>query len=115
MNSYGATVVPGGLELDGGVVVPCADVSSHDAGEWEAGVRPEDVVVSLDGDGAPAEIVREVPRGHYKELVLQAGPNEVRAVVSAEQPAADRVRFSFARALLYRDGVLHRSKTPSLV
>jgi ABC-type Fe3+/spermidine/putrescine transport system ATPase subunit len=114
MNSYEARTVSGGLELDGNVVVPCADLSTHEAGEWEAGIRPEDVNVSLNGDGAEAEIVREVPRGHYKELVLRAGPNEVRAFVAPELPSAERVRISFGRALLYRDGVLHRSKTPAL-
>jgi ABC-type Fe3+/spermidine/putrescine transport system ATPase subunit len=111
MNSFDASVVGGGLELPGGVVVPCDDLSSG-SGEFEAGVRPEDVRVSLNGDGASADVVREVPRGHYKELVLNAGPNEVRAFVSADLPPAERVRISFARALLYRDGVLQRSSAP---
>jgi ABC-type Fe3+/spermidine/putrescine transport system ATPase subunit len=114
MNSYAARVVPGGLELDGNVVVPCAELSSGEPGEYEAGVRPEDVRVSLDGEGADAEVVREVPRGHYKELVLRAGPNEVRAFVSSELPPADRVRLSFGRVLLYRDGALQRAETPVL-
>jgi ABC-type sugar transport system ATPase subunit len=112
MNSYEASVVPGGLELPGNVVVPCDDLSAAGSGTWEAGVRPEDVRVSLNGDGASAEVVREVPRGHYKELVLTAGPNEVRAFVGTDLPPAERVRISFARALLYRDGVLQRSSTP---
>jgi putative spermidine/putrescine transport system ATP-binding protein len=117
MNTYEATAVPGGLELSGGIVVPCDELSTNEGGAWEAGVRPEDVQVfpEASGDGAVAEVVREVPRGHYKELVLRAGPNEVRAFVAAELPAADRVRFSFARALLYRDGVLHRAQSPALV
>jgi ABC-type Fe3+/spermidine/putrescine transport system ATPase subunit len=115
MNTYTARTVSGGLELDGNVVVPCAGLSTHEPGEWEAGIRPEDVTVSLNGDGAEAETVREVPRGHYKELVLRAGPNEVRAFVASELPSSERVRISFARALLYRDGVLHRSETPALV
>jgi ABC-type Fe3+/spermidine/putrescine transport system ATPase subunit len=114
MNTYAARVVPGGLELDGNVVVPCADLSSNRPGEFEAGIRPEDVRVSVDGDGADADVVREVPRGHYKELVLKAGPNEVRAFVPSELPPAERVRFCFARALLYRDGVLQRAETPVL-
>jgi ABC-type Fe3+/spermidine/putrescine transport system ATPase subunit len=114
MNTYTARTVAGGLELDGNVVVPCGEMSTHDPGEWEAGIRPEDVNVSLNGDGAEAEVVRAVPRGHYKELVLLAGPNEVRAFVSPEQPSAERVRISFGRALLYRDGVLQRSESPVL-
>jgi putative spermidine/putrescine transport system ATP-binding protein len=114
MNSYAARVVPGGLELDGNVVVPCAELSSGEPGEYEAGVRPEDVRVSVDGDGADADVVREVPRGHYKELVLKAGPNEVRAFVSTELPSADRVRLTFGRVLLYRDGALQRAEAPVL-
>jgi ABC-type Fe3+/spermidine/putrescine transport system ATPase subunit len=109
MNSYDASVVPGGLELPGNVVVPCDELSASGSGTWEAGVRPEDVRVSLNGDGALADVIREVPRGHYKELVLNAGPNEVRAFVGTDVPSADRVRISFSRVLLYRDGVLQRS------
>jgi ABC-type Fe3+/spermidine/putrescine transport system ATPase subunit len=112
MNTYEASVVPGGVELAGDVVVPCSHLSASGDGSWEVGVRPEDVRVSLNGDGADAEVVREVPRGHYKELVLRAGPNEVRAFVGPDLPPSERVRISFARALLYRDGVLHRSPTP---
>ena len=112
MNSYEATVVPGGLELPGGVVVPCDELSASGSGTWEAGVRPEDVRVSLNGDGAAADVVREVPRGHYKELVLNVGPNEVRAFVGADVPPAERVRVSFNRVLLYRDGALQRAPTP---
>jgi ABC-type Fe3+/spermidine/putrescine transport system ATPase subunit len=112
MNSYEASVVPGGLELPGKVVVPCDELTATGNGTFEVGVRPEDVHVSLNGDGAPADVVREVPRGHYKELVLNAGLNEVRAFVSADLPPAEQVRISFTRALLYRDGALQRSSTP---
>ena len=115
MNTVAATTVPGGLQLDGGVVVPCDELSTHEAGEWEAGVRPEDVRVSEAGDGAPAEVVREVPRGHYKELVLRAGPNEIRAFVASELANGERVGVSFARALLYRDGALQRSRATVVV
>jgi putative spermidine/putrescine transport system ATP-binding protein len=108
MNSFTATVVPGGLELPDEVVVPCHDLGGATGGTYEAGVRPEDVRVTLDGDGAEADVVREVPRGHYKELVLRAGSNELRAFVGAELPPVDRVRVTFARALLYADGVLQR-------
>ena len=112
MNSYQGTVVPGGVALAGDVVVPCLDLSAGGDGAWEVGVRPEDVHVSPNGDGADAEVVREVPRGHYKELVLQVGPNEVRAFVNPDLPTEGRVRIAFARALLYRDGVLHRAASP---
>jgi ABC-type Fe3+/spermidine/putrescine transport system ATPase subunit len=114
MNTYTATASPGALELEGGVVVPCDELSTGEAGEWEAGVRPEDVRVSEGGEGAQAEVVREVPRGHYKELVLRAGPNEIRAFVAADLAAGERVHVSFGRALLYRDGVLHQARAAAL-
>jgi ABC-type Fe3+/spermidine/putrescine transport system ATPase subunit len=65
MNSYDATIVPGGLELPGNVVVPCDELSGHGDGEWESGVRPEDVHVSADGDGAEARVLL------YRDGVLQ--------------------------------------------
>jgi putative spermidine/putrescine transport system ATP-binding protein len=115
MNFYEGAVVPGGIRLAAdGTIVPCDDVSTTDGGTWDVAVRPEDVQVALDGDGAEVAVLREVPRGHYKELVLQAGENEIRAFVSAELPTADRVRVCFARALLYRDGALHRTRSPAL-
>ncbi|HET8607586.1 MAG TPA: ABC transporter ATP-binding protein [Gaiellaceae bacterium] len=116
MNVYRGRVVPGGVELGDGVHVPCAELSSHDTGEFEIGVRPEDVHVVADGDGEGAEatVLREVPRGHYKELVLGLGGEEIRAFVPADLPPSDRFRIRFARALLYRDDVLHRSQTTAV-
>ena len=38
-------------------------------------------------------------------------PHEVRAFVPADLEPAERVRVRFARALLYRDGVLYRART----
>ncbi|HET7043861.1 MAG TPA: ABC transporter ATP-binding protein [Gaiellaceae bacterium] len=109
MNVYSGTLAPDGVALGGSLVVPCEGLSSRGEGEWEIGVRPEDVQVSTDGAGAEASVVREVPRGHYKELVLRAGEHEIRAFVAADLPAAERMRVSFTRALLYRDGVLQRA------
>jgi ABC-type Fe3+/spermidine/putrescine transport system ATPase subunit len=116
MNFYEGATGPGTVVLPGGVVVPCEDLSSGEGGgDWRIAVRPEDVHVAPSGDGAEAQVVREVPRGHYKELVLQAGSNDVRAFVPADLPVTDTVRFAFTRALLYRDGALHRSPKPALV
>jgi ABC-type Fe3+/spermidine/putrescine transport system ATPase subunit len=115
MNFYEATSAPGGVALPDGVVVPCDDLSTRAEGAWSVAVRPEDVQVSANGDGAEAEVVREVPRGHYKELVLRAGANELRAFVAPDLDTGERVRVAFGRALLYRDGALHRSSTPALV
>jgi putative spermidine/putrescine transport system ATP-binding protein len=116
MNFYEGGTGPGTVVLPDGVVVPCDDLSSGEGGgDWRIAVRPEDVHVSVSGEGTEAELVREVPRGHYKELVLRAGSNDVRAFVPPDLAVGDTVRFAFGRALLYRDGALHRSPTPALV
>jgi putative spermidine/putrescine transport system ATP-binding protein len=115
MNFYRGTATADAVELADGTRVPCDELSGHGDGEWEIGVRPEDVQVSTTGDGAEATVLREVPRGHYKELVLQMGENEVRAFVPPELPTAERVRLRFARAVVYRDETLHRSESPIAV
>jgi putative spermidine/putrescine transport system ATP-binding protein len=112
MNFYRGTASAGAVELADGTRVPCDELSGYGDGEWEIGVRPEDVHVSNDGDGADATVLREVPRGHYKELVLRMGEQELRAFVAADLPTAERVRIRFARAVLYRDEALHRSESP---
>jgi putative spermidine/putrescine transport system ATP-binding protein len=115
MNVYRGTASSGSVELSGGVRVPCDELSGHGDGEWEVGVRPEDVHVSADGDGAEAAVVREVPRGHFKELVLRMGEHEVRAFVAPDLDSAGPLRVRFARALLYRDELLHRSEPASVL
>jgi putative spermidine/putrescine transport system ATP-binding protein len=110
MNFYTGTASDGAVELEGGVRVPCDELSAQGEGEWTIGVRPEDVHVSANGDGAQATIIRQVPRGHFTELVLQLGENELRAFVAADLAASGVLRIRFARALLYRDELLHRSE-----
>ncbi|HZT16968.1 MAG TPA: ABC transporter ATP-binding protein [Gaiellaceae bacterium] len=114
MNVYRGRPVPGGVELADGTRVPCDDLSADGGEECEIGVRPEDVRLSTDGDGATAMVLREVPRGHYKELVLQLGGSQARAFVPADLPPLERLNVRFARALLYRDGELQRSRTTAL-
>jgi putative spermidine/putrescine transport system ATP-binding protein len=111
MNFYKGTVGEGVVELAGGVRVPCDGVSRDDGGEAEIGVRPEDVQVSANGDGAEATVLREIQRGHYKELVLQLGDAETRAFVAPDLPTAERHRVRFARAVLYREGILQESRS----
>ena len=107
MNFYRATVQDGAIELGDGTRIPCEGVSRNGGGEFEVGVRPEDVVVTANGDGAAASVLREIPRGHYKELVLKVGAEEARAFVAPEVTAASEPRIRFARAVLYRDGARH--------
>jgi putative spermidine/putrescine transport system ATP-binding protein len=114
MNVYAGSAASGAVVLADGTRVPCDELSSDEPGEFEIGVRPEDVQVSADGDGAEAAVVREVPRGHYKEVVLELGAAELRAFVATELSTSERLRVRFSRALLYRDGVLHRSRAAAL-
>ncbi|MGH2971293.1 MAG: ABC transporter ATP-binding protein [Gaiellaceae bacterium] len=114
MNFYTGTVGDGIVELPGGVRVPCNGVARDGAGDLEIGVRPEDVQVTLE-DGAEAVVLREVPRGHYKELVMQLGDAQVRAFVNPELPASERHRVRFTRAVVYRDGTLVQARAPVAV
>jgi ABC-type Fe3+/spermidine/putrescine transport system ATPase subunit len=115
MNFYRAAVQDGAIELGDGTRIPCDGVSRNGGGELEVGVRPEDVEVTANGDGAEATVVREIPRGHYKELVLRVGADEARAFVPPELAAVERPRIRFARAVLYRDGSLERAEKPVAV
>jgi ABC-type Fe3+/spermidine/putrescine transport system ATPase subunit len=112
MNFYRASVHDGAIELADGTRIPCDGVAQNGGGDYEVGIRPEDVVVTANGDGAEATVVREIPRGHYKELVLRVGDEETRAFVAPEVSAHDRPRIRFARAVLYRDGALEQAKQP---
>ena len=113
MNFYSGTAGEGVVEIDG-VRVPCEGMSGS-AGTVEIGVRPEDVEVASNGDGTEAIVLREIPRGHYKELVLRLGEREVRAFVAPEVATSERQRVRFARAVVYRDGALEQSARPVAV
>jgi ABC-type Fe3+/spermidine/putrescine transport system ATPase subunit len=108
MNFYRATLHDGAIELEDGTRIPCAGVSRNGGETMEVGIRPEDVAIATNGDGAEATVVREIPRGHYKELVLKVGADEARAFVAPELAASERPRIRFTRAVLYRDGSLSR-------
>jgi putative spermidine/putrescine transport system ATP-binding protein len=112
MNFYAATLQDGAIELEDGTRIPCEGISRNGRGTFEVGIRPEDVVVSADGDGAETNVLREIPRGHYKELVLRVGSREVRAFVSPELTTTDRPRIRFTRAVIYHDGSLQRAEQP---
>jgi putative spermidine/putrescine transport system ATP-binding protein len=105
MNVLEGTPGDGGVLLDGGITVPAAWLSDHDRSTAQIGVRPEDVRLATDGPGAEGTIVRELPRGHYKEVVVELGGHRLRSFVAADFTATD-VRVAFARALIYRNDAL---------
>ena len=89
--------------------------STDEPGEFEVGVRPEDVQVSVRTGTAPrrpssarcrAATTRSSSCGSARK---RCGPS---SPPSCRPRSASRVRF--ARALLYRDGVLHRSRATAL-
>jgi putative spermidine/putrescine transport system ATP-binding protein len=112
MNFYRATVHDGAIQLADGTRVPCKGVGRNGTDELEVGVRPEDVEMTANGDGAEASVLREIPRGHYKELVLKIGGDEARAFVAPDLTASERPRIRFTRAVVYRDGALQRAEQP---
>ena len=115
MNFYSATVQDGAIVLADGTRVSCEGMAPNGGGEFEVGVRPEDVEVTANGDGPEATVLREIPRGHYKELVLKLGGDEARAFVAPELTTSEQPRIRFTRAVLYRDGVLQQAESPVAV
>jgi putative spermidine/putrescine transport system ATP-binding protein len=115
MNFYRATVLDGAIELADGMRIACDGVVGNGGGELEVGVRPEDVEVTTNGEGAVVRLLREIPRGHYKELVLEVGDGEARAFVAPELTVSEQPRIRFTRAVLYRDGELQRAEQPVAV
>jgi ABC-type Fe3+/spermidine/putrescine transport system ATPase subunit len=109
MNFYRATVQDGAIRLADGTRIPCTGVARNGAAELEVGVRPEDVELTANGDGAEASVLREIPRGHYKELVLKIGGDEARAFVAPDLSASERPRIRFTRAVVYHEGALQRA------
>ena len=115
MNFYHATVHDGAIVLADGTRISCEGMAPNGGGEFEVGVRPEDVEVTPNGDGAEATVLREIPRGHYKELVLKLGGDEARAFVAPELTTSEQPRIRFTRAVLYRDGALQQAESPVAV
>ena len=111
MNFYSGRVTGDEVVLaPGDVRVPTARMSACPAGPVEVAVRPEDVRMEADTDdsvGVPATVVRKLPRGHYAEVVARIGEHSVRAFLGADFDA-ERVRVSFRRTLVYREGALVR-------
>jgi ABC-type Fe3+/spermidine/putrescine transport system ATPase subunit len=112
MNFYRATLHEGAIQLADGTRIACEGIAPNGAGEFEVGVRPEDVEVTANEDGAQATVLREIPRGHYKELVLKVGDAEARAFVPPEVTASERPRIRFTRAVVYHDGALQQAEQP---
>jgi putative spermidine/putrescine transport system ATP-binding protein len=119
MNFFRARVEPGRLVLADGTVLPCQSLAEAgaEAREFDAAVRPEDVLVQAAGHGdesaadpgATATVTHVVPRGHFSEVVLDIGGTvTLRTYVGPgdEPGVAEQMTVRIRRVLLYRDGVL---------
>ena len=123
MNFLRGTASAGSVVLaPSGLRVPCAGPLPPTDEESDIGVRPEDVHLVPTAKGSTAEgrantaagdtaaavpgtVVRDAPRGHFKEVTVALGETKVRAYVGSEFRATD-VQVSFRRALLYQDAAL---------
>ncbi|MGI9093203.1 MAG: ABC transporter ATP-binding protein [Mycobacteriales bacterium] len=104
MNTFDGVPGIGSVTVDG-KPIPATMVTDTASEPAQLCVRPEDVRISSDGDGPLASVLREMPRGHYKEIVLAIGETEVRAFVAADF-TGEQAHVVFSRVLVYRDGVL---------
>jgi ABC-type Fe3+/spermidine/putrescine transport system ATPase subunit len=106
MNILTGAVAADHVTLAGSVKVPCAEATGVSDEPVELGVRPEDVIVGSSPTGASASVEREIPRGHFKELLLGLGDLRLRAFVPSSFQSPGPVHVSFGRVLVYREGVL---------
>ena len=105
MNSYPGKVTQHGAGLVaelGSVSVPVEQATS--AGGDTVCVRPEDVQLVANDEGAAGSVVRSIPRGHFTEIVVELGPDlQVRAFAESTREVGETVGIRWRRAL-----VVHR-------
>ena len=117
MNFFPGRAVANGVLLgEEELFVPCAPGAFADlpdpAARWDIAVRLEDVEVRPAGapgeTAAGATLAREVPHGHFKEILCQFSGKDrtVRAYVGSDVQLSGPLTVSFNRVLLYRDGIL---------
>jgi putative spermidine/putrescine transport system ATP-binding protein len=101
------TAIPQGdqIRLGDGIAVPCAEPTAKLADEAEVCVRPEDVRLAKEGAGPAVAVRREIPRGHYKQLMIEVGGAELQAFVPPDFTVTE-CRLTFGRALVYRNDKL---------
>jgi ABC-type Fe3+/spermidine/putrescine transport system ATPase subunit len=103
MNLLNAAVVSEGgqqvVELAPGTRIPLVNGDPLAEGRSLVAVRPEDVQLSSSSTGARGRVVRDIPLGHYRELIVDVGGHEVQVFDSANSRWGTRDVFvSFTRA-----------------
>ncbi|WP_307812127.1 ABC transporter ATP-binding protein [Lacisediminihabitans changchengi] len=87
------------IELPSGVHVPVTGGERLPGGMSLVAIRPEDVQLAAVGAGAPGTIVRDIPLGHYRELIVRVGDQELRVFDSAlRRWASNDVFVTISRA-----------------
>ncbi|MDA8296696.1 MAG: ABC transporter ATP-binding protein [Actinomycetota bacterium] len=116
MNIFEGRVTTGGVLVGAeDAFLPCAEgVLSGlraEAGNLELAVRLEDVSVAPASSGGPSggagRVVRQVPHGHFKEVLIELGKQaSLRAYVDPDVDLSGPVAVTVRRLLAYRDGEL---------
>ncbi|HEY0248139.1 MAG TPA: ABC transporter ATP-binding protein [Gryllotalpicola sp.] len=91
------------LVLDAATSLPLAGAPLQ-TGHRLVGIRPEDLLLTPDEDdtvGAVGTVERDIPLGHYRELMVRVGGSRLRAFVPATHRLPARVRVSAARAVSF--------------
>ena len=115
MNSWRVGPSDGGVPLQNGGVLPVREMSAASGDRID--VRPEDVPISPAGTAGtvPAQVVRSIPRGHFREVVLDCSGTVVRSFTPLEPEEGSMVGIRAERALVYRDDVLQTAGEPAAV
>jgi putative spermidine/putrescine transport system ATP-binding protein len=103
MNFLDGRAADGSLHV-GETAVPFDALTETGSDARSFAVRPENVVIG--SEGARAKVIREVPRGHFREvlLTLDGAPAQLRSYVPVGAPAVTgEVRVRFARVHGYPD------------
>ncbi len=106
MNVFDSGPVDGAIPMGDGGALPCVSFSGRSGDScW---VRPEDIQIT--DAGAPgtgrAAVLRVIPRGHYREVLLQSHGTHLRAFTDDDPQPEQVVGVRATRALVYSDGLL---------
>ncbi|MFE7977040.1 ABC transporter ATP-binding protein [Streptomyces shenzhenensis] len=96
MNFLDAHVTSAGCTLRDGTVIQVPGVRQ---GTRVLAIRPEDVRLVEHGQGVPARVVRDVPLGHYRDVTISVGGQELHAFTPSTARPAGEVAVVFERAV----------------
>ncbi len=104
MNMVRGDLEAQGLRLADGGLLPIAEFSGpRPQGRVTVGVRPEDLRVEPATAGAllTGEVIRDVPLGHYRDVIVKVGSEELHSFTSTAQHGGGPVQVAAARAVAF--------------